>query len=325
MPTLAAGECTMHYALVFSTSKQPKSIKSCFASKLDASAWLADLNGHFAFLQPYTNVEWLDPGCAAEIMCEPDKNFVTDHTSNNSDFQALRDAAAVRHLDVNIVPTIERQKKLLIADMDSTIITSESLDDLAEMAGIGDEVAAITQRSMSGELDFENALIDRVAMLRGQSTQLFSNLIAAAELTPGAIELDQTMRANGAKCYLISGGFDFLTRPVAALCGFHDHHANHMHIDNGKILGTIETPVLDREAKASYLEHYCNIHSIDIREAVTIGDGANDLAMLIAAGMGVAFAGKPVLRDTISIQLNHTDLRGLLYLQGYHKDNFISG
>jgi len=110
--------------------------------------------------------------------------------------------------------------------MDSTIITSESLDDLAEMAGIGDKVAAITQRSMSGEIDFENALLERVAMLRGQSNQLFSNLITAAELTPGAIVLVRTMRANGAKCYLISGGFDFMTRPVAALCGFHDHHAN---------------------------------------------------------------------------------------------------
>ena len=116
-----------------------------------------------------------------------------------------------------------------------------------------------------------------------------------------------------------------MTRPVAALCGFHDHHANHMHVNDGKILGTVETPVLDRKAKANYLAHYCKIHSIDIKEAVTIGDGANDLAMLQAAGMGAAFAGKPILRDKISIQLNHTDLRGLLYLQGYHRDNFISG
>ncbi len=315
----------MHYALVFSTSTQPTSIESRSTIKLDASAWLTDLNGHFAFLQPYTNVNWLDPGCAAEIMCQPENSFTAEDTTNNSDFQALRHAAAARHLDVNIVPNNERQKKLLIADMDSTIITSESLDDLAEMAGIGDEVAAITQKSMSGEIDFENSLLERVAMLRGQSNRLFSNLIAAAELTPGAIVLVRTMRANGAKCYLISGGFDFMTRPVAALCGFHDHHANHMHVDAGKILGTVETPVLDRKAKASYLAHYCNIHNIDITEAVTIGDGANDLAMLKAAGMGVAFSGKPILRDTISIQLNHTDLRGLLYLQGYHKDSFISG
>ena len=315
----------MHYALVFSTSTQPKRTENWSARKLDASAWLADLSRHFAFLQPNPNANWLDTGCAAEIRCQPDNSFNIKRTTNNSDFRALRDAAAARYLDVNIVPATGRPKKLLIADMDSTIITSESLDDLAEMANIGDEVAAITRRSISGEIDFENALLERVAMLRGQSDQLFANLIRAAELTPGAILLVQTMRANGAKCYLISGGFDFMTRPVAALCGFHGDHANHMHVDDGKIVGTVEMPVLDRKAKADYLAHYCKIHGIDITETATIGDGANDLAMLKQAGMGVAFAGKPLLRDTIDIQLNHTDLRGLLYLQGYHRDNFISG
>ena len=323
MPPLTAGERTMHYALVFSTSTQSTNIESWSASKLDASAWLADLSGYWAFLQPHADVNWLDPGLAAEIMCQPGNSFTAEHINNNSDFQALRDVAAARHLDVNLVPTAQRQKKLLIADMDSTIITSESLDDLAEMAGIGDKVATITKRSISGEVDFEYALLERVAMLSGQSNQLFSNLITAAELTPGAIVLVQTMRANGAKCYLISGGFDFMTRPVAELCGFHDHHANHMHVSDGKILGTVKTPVLDRKAKLNFLAHYCKIHGIDIREAVTVGDGANDLAMLKAAGMGVAFAGQPILRDTISIQLNHTDLLGLLYLQGYRRDHFI--
>ena len=325
MPPLAAGERTMHYTLVFSTSTQLTSKESWPISKLDASTWLADLARFVAFLGPNSNVNWLDPGFAAEITCQPIKGFNTEHANKNPNFQALRDAAAARHLDVNIVPTNERQKKLLVADMDSTIISSESLDDLAGLAGIGDEVAAITQKSMSGEIDFKSALLERVAMLRGHSSQLFSDLIAATELTPGAIVLVRTMRANGAKCYLISGGFDFMTRPVAELCGFNDHHANHLHVDNGKIRGTVKTPVLDQRAKASYLSHYCQMHGIDIREAVTIGDGANDLAMLKAAGMGVAFAGKPILRDAIPFQLNHTDLRGLLYLQGYHKDNFING
>ncbi len=313
----------MHHALVFSTSTQLKGMKSCPKSELSASAWLAGLTRFFAFLQPDSNVHWLDPGFAAQIMCQPVKGFTTLHAHTNSNFQALRDAAAARHLDVNIVPAIERQKKLLVADMDSTIITSESLDDLAEMAGIGNEVAAITQKSMSGKIDFESALLRRVAMLRGHSSQLFSNLIKTTELTPGAKVLVKTMRANGAKCYLISGGFDFMARPVAALCGFHDSHANHLHVDDGRILGTIETPVLDRRAKACYLAHYCKVHDIKIRQSVTVGDGANDLAMLQAAGLGVAFAGKPILSDTISIQLNHTDLRGVLYLQGYHRDNFV--
>ena len=187
------------------------------SGKIDASnGWLIWL-AFPPFCNRHTNANWLDPGCAAEIMCQPNNIFTTKHTNNNPNFQALRDAAAARHLDVNIVPTIKRQKKLLIADMDSTIITSESLDDLAEIAGIGDKVAAITQRSMAGEIDFEKALLERVAMLRGHSSQLFHSLIKATELTSGAIVLVQTMRANGAKCYLISGGFDFMTSASGGL------------------------------------------------------------------------------------------------------------
>ena len=122
----------------------------------------------------------------------------------------------------------------------------------------------------------------------------------------------------------MSGGFDGITGPVAELCGFHDHRANHMHVRDNKILGTVQTPVLDRNAKASYLEHYCKQNGNDPIDAATIGDGANDLAMLQAAGMGVAFEGKPLLLAKVAIQLNHTDLRGLLYLQGYKERDFIS-
>ena len=314
----------MHYALVFSTSKPPAFNKP-LSGNGNASEWLSDLASLFAFLCPDGEAYWLDNGYAAEILCYPDHSFTTEHIHKNFAFQALRNAAAERQLDVNIVPAIGRQKRLLVADMDSTIIKSESLDDLAEMAGIGEEVAAITKRSIRGEIDFEEALCERVAMLRGHSSQLFETLIARAEVTSGAITLVQTMRANGAKCYLISGGFDFLTKSVAALCGFHSHHANHMNVDNGIIVGTIKMPVLDREAKANFLVHYCKIHGVDVEEAATIGDGANDLAMLQAAGMGAAFAGKPILRDRIAIQLNHSDLHGLLYLQGYKQADFIFG
>jgi phosphoserine phosphatase len=160
-------------------------------------------------------------------------------------------------------------------------------------------------------------------MLAGKSSRLFDQLIATATPTSGAIELVHTMRANGAKCYLVSGGFDFITGPVAALCGFHDHHANHMHVRNSKILGTVRTPILNGNAKAIYLAHYCKQNGIDPIDAATIGDGANDLAMLQASGMGVAFEGKPLLLAKVAIQLNHTDLRGLLYLQGYKERDFI--
>ena len=131
------------------------------------------------------------------------------------------------------------------------------------------------------------------------------------------------MQANGAKCYLVSGEFDIITGSVAALCGFHDYHANHMHVLDSKILGTVRTPVLDRNAKAAYLIHYRKLNGIDPIDSATIADGTNDLAMLQAAGMGVAFEGKPLLLAEVAIQLNHTDLRGLLYLQGCKERNFF--
>ncbi|MDA8716812.1 phosphoserine phosphatase SerB, partial [Alphaproteobacteria bacterium] len=200
--------------------------------------------------------------------------------------------------------------------MDSTIITSESLDDLAAFAGLADVVTTNTKRAMAGEIDFEGALFERVSTLAGKPSRLFDQLIATTKPTAGAIELVHTMRSNGAKCYLVSGGFDVITGPVVALCGFHDHRANHMHVRDNKILGTVQTPVLDRNAKATYLEHYCKQNGIDPIDAATIGDGSNDLAMLQAAGMGVAFEEKPLLMAKVAIQLNHTDFRSLLYLQG---------
>ena len=297
----------MQHVLVFSTSAPQNTL---------TDEMIGDLLDRVGLPAATSPPDWLAPGQAAEI---PLANGAAPGIT------ALRQAGEAVKIDINVVALKNRRKKLLLADMDSTIITSESLDDLAEMAGIGEAVAAITKRSIMGEIDFEDALVERVAMLRGHPSKLFDALIAKVEPTSGANTLVQTMRANGAKCYLVSGGFDFITEPIATLCGFQAHHANHLNVDDGKIVGTLKMPVLDREAKASYLAHYCKIHGIGANEAAAIGDGANDLAMLEAAGMGVAFAGKPILRDTISIQLNHTDLRGLLYLQGYHKDSFISG
>ena len=307
----------MHHALVFSTSKHS------FGDG-DAAAWIADLAGDFAFLRPLDAPYWLHHGYAAELLCKPDDGFGARNLQHDDAFQTLRRHAADKQLDVNIVPADRRRKQILIADMDSTIIISESLDDLAALAGLGDAVTAITKRAMAGEIDFEGALFERVSMLAGKSSRLFDQLIASATPTSGAIELVHTMRANGAKCYLVSGGFDVITGPVAALCGFHNHHANHMHVRDSKILGTVQTPVLDRDAKAAYLAHYCKQNGIDPIDAATIGDGANDLAMLQAAGMGVAFEGKPLLLAEVAIQLNHTDLRGLLYLQGYEQRDFIA-
>ena len=237
----------------------------------------------------------------------------------------LRAGGDFQGIDVNIVPSEGRKKQLLIADMDSTIITSESLDDMAQLAGIADDILPITTRAMRGELDFEQALDARLALFAGMPASLVDKALAEVKFSGGAATLVRTMRAAGASCYLVSGGFSIITEPVAAQCGFTGTHANHLEIEGGKLLGKVRKPVLDSGAKARYLAHYCAELGIAPADAACIGDGANDLDMLEAAGFGVAFHGKPLLREKIPLQLNHTDLTGLLYLQGYTADAFISG
>ena len=308
----------MHYALVFSTSK----VK---AKDQSASQWLGELAKSFAFLNPQNHAAWLAPNMAAEITCFACDDLFSADILQNRAFLDLRQHADRAGIDVNLVPADNRRKAILIADMDSTIITSESLDELAILAGIGEQVAYITRRSMAGELDFETALDERVAMLAGKPKELIGQIIANSKLTDGARTLVQTMRAHGAFCYLISGGFDVLTEPIAAECGFHSHHANHLDHDGAIITGTVRKPVLDRQAKVTYLKLYCQLHNVDFAASASIGDGANDLGMLEHAGFGVAFHSKPIVRETVALQLNHTDLTGLLYLQGYKQDEFVCG
>jgi phosphoserine phosphatase len=182
----------MHHALVFSTSKHS-------SDDGDAASWLANLVDDFTFLHPLGEPYWLHQDYAVELLCQPDDGFNTKILRYNNAFQKLRRRAADKQLDVNIVPTDRRRKQILMADMDSTIITSESLDDLAALAGLADAVTAITRRAMAGEIDFESALFARVSMLAGKSSRLFDQLIATVTPTSGAIELVHTMRANGAK------------------------------------------------------------------------------------------------------------------------------
>lgn len=307
----------MHYALVFSTSKAKTSDQT-------ASAWLTDFTAACAFLNPESDASWLAPGAAAEIICAPTNPQNYPDMMHSPAFQALRNLADEAAIDVNLVPVENRQKTILMADMDSTIITSESLDELAIAAGIGEQVVGITRRAMAGEIDFEAALDERVAMLAGKPKSLIDKMVADSRLTAGARTLVQTMRAHGALCYLVSGGFDALTEPIAATCGFHNHHANHLEHDDKTITGTVQKPVLDRHAKVTYLQHYCAVHDVDRAATACIGDGANDLDMLENAGFGVAFAGKPILREKVALQLNHTDLTGLLFLQGYRQDQFVT-
>lgn len=237
----------------------------------------------------------------------------------------LREAGDSHQMDVNLVAADNRRKQLLIADMDSTVITTESLDDMARIAGMADAILPITARAMRGELDFEAALDERLALFTGKSASLVDDALAEAELTGGAVTLVRTMREAGATCYLISGGFTAITEPIASRCGFHGTHANHLEMEDGKLLGRVRKPVLDRDSKAQYLAHYCRELGIGAKDAACIGDGANDLAMLQAAGFGVAFHGKPLLRQQVPLQLNHTDLTGLLYLQGFTASEFVTG
>ena len=271
------------------------------------------------------NARILADGRAVDIALADMPPGTETGTGTGSLAAQLRKAGDALHIDVNLVLPDNRRKRLLIADMDSTVITTESLDDMARIAGMEKDILPITARAMRGELDFEQALDARLALLAGQPAQLVDDALDEAELTPGAVTLVRTMRAAGAACYLVSGGFTAITGPVAAQCGFHGTHANHLEIEDGVLLGTVRKPVLDRDSKAHYLAHYCTALGITAEDAACIGDGANDLAMLQASGFGVAFQGKPLLREQVTLQMNHTDLTGLLYLQGFTEAEFTSG
>lgn len=235
---------------------------------------------------------------------------------------AVRAALGDAPLDLIAQPRDGRRKKLLLADMDSTIVTSETLDEIAAFAGLKEQIAEITRRSMNGELDFAQALTARVAMLRGLDDSALEATWKATELTPGAAELVGTMRANGAHTALVSGGFTFFTARVAELVGFHEHHANTLLVEEGKLTGAVGQPILDRDAKLATLKRLAAQLGVPLAEAATVGDGANDLAMIQAAGLGVAFRAKPVVAAAARHRLEHADLRGLLFAQGYRAAEF---
>jgi phosphoserine phosphatase len=317
----------MSHAIVFSTSEKHVSCKSTLRSKKGnletAGSWLKRFWLEIQPFYPQSDAQWLHYGLAAEIICKPHKSFKVSEALKTGSFLALRKKTSAENIDVNIVELKERRKKLLIADMDSTIITSESLDQLAQIAGIGCAVEAITKRSIAGEIDFSEALIDRVKLLAGKPSELLEALLDQVILTDGAVSLVQTMRANHSNCYLVSGGFDFMLSRIADLCGFHGYHGNHIVLDDDVITGEILQPILDRKAKAEYLVKYCTHMGIELSSTAAIGDGANDLDLLSHSGMGVAFQGQRLLIDTIPLQLNYTDLLGLLYLQGYSAEEFV--
>ncbi len=255
---------------------------------------------------------WLSPGEAADVL-----------VATPPDLAVARAALAGAPIDVLVSRTRGRRRGLLLADMDSTIVTGETLDELADIAGIGEKIAAITRRSMNGEMDFREALRERVGMLKGLPLSALEQTWARTALTPGAKTLVATMRRHGAMTALVSGGFSYFTSRVAALCGFDQHRANTLLDDGSALTGAVGEPILDRDAKLVALNELAAQRGVRMAATMAVGDGANDLAMLQAAGLGVAFRAKPVVAAAVENRVDHADLRALLFVQGYGVDVFV--
>ncbi|MBR9839094.1 MAG: phosphoserine phosphatase SerB [Rhodobacteraceae bacterium] len=258
------------------------------------------------------DVTWLSQGEAAE--------FPVGVAPSN--LEELR-ASVADQADLNLLPAEGRRKKMLLADMDSTMIQQECIDELAEEAGVGAHVKDITARAMNGELDFEGALTERVALLRDLPEGVIDRVLETRiTLMPGGPALVATMKANGAYAALVSGGFTAFTTRVAAMVGFDENRANTLLTDAGRLSGEVGRPILGREAKVQALEEISARLGISEADVLAVGDGANDLGMLTRAGMGVALHAKPSVQAQCDLRVNHGDLTALLYLQGYARSEF---
>lgn len=280
-----------HY-LVFVSGKDSHPLSESFLAQFQLSA-----------------PNWLHPAKAAEILLSSD----LPHDVLTS----IRQECAKHFTDVFYVPAEYRRKKLFLADMDATIVEGETLDDLAAQVGLKDKIAEITARAMRGELDFKAALEERVAMLKDLSETALEKTLKLMVINKGAIEAVQVMRAHGTECYLVSGGFTYFTEAIAKACGFNGHHGNQLDMLGGNLTGKVVPPNLDKQAKLNFLRQYAQKLGISMEETMAVGDGANDIPMLEAAGMGVGYHPKPLVREKISNIILHTDLTSLLYIQGY--------
>ena len=259
---------------------------------------------------------WLAPGLACD-------RFFGGLDAAEAEAVARR-ALGGLPIDLGAQPVEGRRKALLLADMESTIIGQELLDELGRLAGLGGQIAEITERAMRGDVDFAEALRFRVGLLAGRPASLLEEVRALITFTPGARELVRTMRKHGAYTMLVSGGFDRFAESVAENCGFDAFQANHLILDGARLAGRVREPVLDRGAKLAALEEAAARLKVPLFAAAAVGDGANDLPMLQAAGLGVAYRGKPAVAAAARFRIDHGDLTGLLYFQGYRREEFCT-
>ncbi|MBN9086023.1 MAG: phosphoserine phosphatase SerB [Reyranella sp.] len=250
--------------------------------------------------------DWLAPGMACEIP-----------------FDGKTTTVSLPGVDAVVLPTANRRKRLLVADMESTMIENEMLDELADFLGLRERIAAITARAMNGELDFAAALNERVGLLKGLPVGKLDEAAKRIRYMPGGATLVATMKKHGATCALVSGGFTYFTALVKTALGFDSDAANVLKHDGQTLAGAVELPILGKEAKLVTLDRLCVERGLQVGEALTVGDGANDLPMLEAAGLGVAFHAKPAVAAEVSARIDHGDLTALLYLQGYRKSDFV--
>jgi phosphoserine phosphatase len=262
---------------------------------------------------------WLAKGIAVDItlLRSDDRNEVRD---------ILREAIGDLPVDIVVQQAETRRKRVLVADMDSTMIGQECVDELAAEIGIKEQVSGITRRAMNGEIEFEPALRERVLLLRGLDVATIDHVLATRiTLTQGGRELVATMRANGGYTALVSGGFTAFTSRIAERLGFDENRANRLMSENGRLTGHVAEPILGRQAKVDTLNEICARLDIGVEQAMAVGDGANDLGMLQLAGSGVALHAKPSVAAQCDIRIDHADLTALLYIQGYTRDQFEDG
>jgi phosphoserine phosphatase len=260
---------------------------------------------------------WLDEGVAADLV------FTGDLKAKRA---ALEESLSGEAIDVIVQPLAHRVKRLLVADMDSTLIAQECVDELADVAGVGERVAAITERAMRGEAAFAPALRERVALLAGLPETVIGDVLKARiTLNRGARTLVQTMRANGAHVAIVSGGFRQFTAAIREQLGADEDRANVLAIEGGKLTGKVIEPILGQDAKLSALAEIAAAMGVALEEAVAVGDGANDLPMLQAAGLGVAYRAKPKVAAEAHARIAHADLTALLYAQGLARRDFVDG